>query len=198
MFHYVGSWRVTSKVLIHWPVCGTVTKLGVAYSPAHRWAWICPPTPSSPYSSGHVPSESSICSVRVPGCRGPLAKSQPTLLGAGGERLCLIFLLCCIYSLWNRLFPLWLRFPSAILMSITHCFQRSGFYKTNIWISRFIICPIPHRRGNTAVCTCSHSAYLYPAYKFTQTHSREKIVHRNQRRWVLLPAPNGMVTLYLF
>lgn len=107
-------------------------------------------------------------------------------------------LLCRIYSLWNRLFPLWWRFPSAILMSITHYFQRSGFYKTNIWISRFIICPIPHRRGNTAVCTCSHSAYLYPAHKFTQTHSREKIVHRNERRWVLLPALNGMVTLYLF
>lgn len=107
-----------------------------------------PPSPPSQRSSGRLPSASRICSVRAPGCRGT-ARQKPTHAAQGRGTRDFARSFFCVAETVSEMdyFLLWLPFPSAILMSITHYFQRSGFYKTNIWVSRFIICPRPHRRG---------------------------------------------------
>lgn len=68
---------------------------------------------------------------------------------------------------------LWrLLLPSATLVSVTYYFQRSGFYKTNIWISRFIIRPVPQRE-NTAVCA-HHILHIYTQHINSHKHIAER------------------------
>lgn len=137
--------KLQAKVQNCWPICRESRQSSLRGPSSRPLEGRCLPLPSRPSLLRHLPTGFPRWGPRM---RGENPKKASTRWSSRGPRGDLPGPSSVLRKQrLERIISSYPGVPSAVLISTPYHFQRPGFYKTNIWISRFIICLPPHRRG---------------------------------------------------